>query len=198
MTFEPWQWAVAFLAAALVGFSKTGISGLGMLFVVLFAHIMPAKQATGIVLPLLCFGDIVAVLSYRHHANWHHIRRVFPWAAAGVAANPHASVPATHATQMIARDRILNISRICLTIFRRTMVGANRLSIGCAIARNFGEGVKSAGYSLRPGCLIQLQRAAIELLMVSTSASSRPSSRSRSGPFLHCAAMARVFTTSRK
>lgn len=84
MTFEPWQWPIAIVAAALVGFSKTGVSGLGMLFVVLFAHIMPAKQATGIVLPLLCFGDIVAVLSYRHHANWHHIRRVFPWAAAGV------------------------------------------------------------------------------------------------------------------
>jgi uncharacterized protein len=84
VTFEPWQWVLAFVAAALVGFSKTGISGLGMLFVVLFAHIMPAKQATGIVLPLLCFGDIVAVISYRQHASWRHVWRVFPWAAAGV------------------------------------------------------------------------------------------------------------------
>ena len=84
MTFEPWQWAVAVGAALFVGVSKTGISGLGMLAVVLFAMIMPAKQATGTVLPLLCFGDIVAVASYRRHASWSHLRRLFPWAGAGV------------------------------------------------------------------------------------------------------------------
>jgi uncharacterized membrane protein YfcA len=84
MNFEPWQWAIAITGALLVGFSKTGVSGLGMLFVVMFARIMPPKQATGIVLPLLCFGDLVAVASYRHHASWRHVWRVFPWAAAGV------------------------------------------------------------------------------------------------------------------
>ena len=84
MSFEPWQWALAFSGALLVGVSKTGISGLGMLFVVIFAQIMPAKQATGIVLPLLCFGDLIAVLSYRQHAQWRHLWRLFPWTAAGV------------------------------------------------------------------------------------------------------------------
>jgi len=84
VTFEPWQWGLALLGAFFVGVSKTGIAGLGMLFVVLFAQIMPAKQATGIVLPLLCFGDIVAVLAYRQHANWPHLWRLFPWTAAGV------------------------------------------------------------------------------------------------------------------
>lgn len=86
MNFEPWQWVVAVLAAALVGLSKTGISGLGMLSVVLFAQVMPAKQATGLVLPLLCFGDIVAVASYRRHATWSHLWKLFPWTAAGVVA----------------------------------------------------------------------------------------------------------------
>jgi uncharacterized membrane protein YfcA len=84
VTFEPWQWALAFFGAFLVGISKTGIAGLGMLFVVLFAQIMPAKQATGIVLPLLCFGDLVAVLAYRQHANWLHLWRLFPWTAVGI------------------------------------------------------------------------------------------------------------------
>jgi len=84
VTLESWQWIVAIVAALLVGFSKTGVSGLGMLFVVLFARIMPAKQATGVVLPLLCFGDLVAVASYRRHAQWRQVRRVFPWAALGV------------------------------------------------------------------------------------------------------------------
>ena len=84
MSFEPWQWALAIFGALLVGISKTGISGLGMLFVVLFAQIMPSKQATGIVLPLLCFGDLIAVASYRQHAQWRHLWRLFPWTAAGV------------------------------------------------------------------------------------------------------------------
>ena len=86
MSFDPWQWALLALGAVLVGFSKTGISGLGLLFVVIFAQIMPAKQATGIVLPLLCFGDLIAVASYRQHAQWRHLWRLFPWTAAGVIA----------------------------------------------------------------------------------------------------------------
>ncbi len=84
MTLEPWQWAVAVLAALVVGVSKSGIGGLGILAVVLFAQIMPAKQATGVVLPLLCFGDLVGATIYRKHAKWAHLWRLFPWTAAGV------------------------------------------------------------------------------------------------------------------
>ena len=84
MNFEPWQWALAVAGALLAGFSKTGVSGLGMLSVVIFAQILPAKQATGIVLPLLCFGDLIAVASYRQHAQWRHLWRLFPYTAAGV------------------------------------------------------------------------------------------------------------------
>jgi hypothetical protein len=57
-----------------------------MLAVVLFEQIMPAKQATGVVLPLLCFGDIVAVSSYRQHAKWDHVWRLFPLASLGIVA----------------------------------------------------------------------------------------------------------------
>ena len=84
MNFQPWEWALAVVAALIVGISKAGIGGLGMLAVVIFAQLMPAKQATGTVLPLLCFGDIVATAVYRSHAKWTHIFRLFPWTAAGV------------------------------------------------------------------------------------------------------------------
>ncbi len=84
MHFDGWEWALAVLAALIVGISKSGIGGLGMLAVAIFAHLMPAKQATGMVLPLLCVGDIVAAGTYRQHASWKHIRRLFPWTAAGV------------------------------------------------------------------------------------------------------------------
>ena len=84
MTFEPWEWVLAAVAALIVGISKAGIGGLGMLSVVIFAQLMPAKQATGMVLPLLCFGDVIAAATYRQHAKWHHIGRLFPWTASGV------------------------------------------------------------------------------------------------------------------
>ena len=84
ISLAPGEWALAILAALIVGISKSGIGGLGMLAVVIFAHLMPAKQATGMVLPLLCFGDFVAAASWRQHAKWTHLWRLFPWTAAGV------------------------------------------------------------------------------------------------------------------
>ena len=86
MNLSPSHLLLAILAAFLVGVAKTGIGGLGMLAVVLFAQIMPAKQATGMVLPLLCFGDLFAYASYRQHAKWSACWKLFPWTAAGVVA----------------------------------------------------------------------------------------------------------------
>jgi uncharacterized protein len=84
VNFSAADWALAVVAALIVGVSKAGIGGLGLLAVLIFTHIMPAKQATGMVLPLLCVGDIVATLAFRQHANWRHIWRLCPWAVAGV------------------------------------------------------------------------------------------------------------------
>lgn len=86
MNYSPTHLLLAIVAAFLVGVAKTGIGGLGMLTVVLFTQIMPAKQATGMVLPLLCFGDLFAVASYRQHAKWSYCWKLFPWTAAGVVA----------------------------------------------------------------------------------------------------------------
>jgi hypothetical protein len=84
MHLEPWQWVLAVAAALLVGVSKTGLAGIGVLFVAIFANILPTRLASGFVLPLLIFGDVVAVASYRLHAQWRYLWRLFPWAAAGV------------------------------------------------------------------------------------------------------------------
>jgi uncharacterized membrane protein YfcA len=85
MTFEPLQWIFAALGALMIGVSKSGITGLSILSVALFTHVFPSsKQASGIVLPLLIFGDVVAVLSYRRHTQWRYLWRLFPFTAAGV------------------------------------------------------------------------------------------------------------------
>ena len=85
MIAEPLQWVCAVLGALMVGISKAGIMGLSILSVALFTHVFPSsKQASGLVLPLLIFGDFVAVLSYRAHAQWRFLWKLMPWTAAGV------------------------------------------------------------------------------------------------------------------
>ena len=122
ISFEPWQWAIAIFAATFVGLSKTGISGLGMLAVVLFAQVLPAKEATGMVLPLLCFGDIAAVASYRQHAAWRHLWKLFPWTAAGVIVGYFALGRIDeHQTRVLIGSIVLGL--VGLHLFRRRRSG---------------------------------------------------------------------------
>jgi uncharacterized membrane protein YfcA len=81
---ELWQWALAALGTFAIGVSKTGIAGLGILAVALFALIFPTRASVGLVLPLLICADVVAVTAFRRHAVWAHLWRLFPWAALGV------------------------------------------------------------------------------------------------------------------
>ncbi|MDD5704458.1 MAG: sulfite exporter TauE/SafE family protein [Kiritimatiellae bacterium] len=78
------DYVVAALSALLLGFSKTGLPGAGILAIPLMASILPAKLSTGVVLPMLVMGDIVAVAWYRRHAVWGHLFRVIPFAVAGI------------------------------------------------------------------------------------------------------------------
>ncbi|HEX3846025.1 MAG TPA: sulfite exporter TauE/SafE family protein [Steroidobacteraceae bacterium] len=85
MIAQPLQWICALLGAFMVGISKAGITGISILSVALFTHVFPSsKQASGLVLPLLIFGDCVAVIAYRAHAQWRYVARLMPWTAVGV------------------------------------------------------------------------------------------------------------------
>ncbi len=77
-------WILAVVAALIFGLSKTSVAGAGILGVAIFAQLLPAREATGAVLPLLIVGDIIAVTVFRRHANWRELWRVFPLAAVGV------------------------------------------------------------------------------------------------------------------
>ncbi len=78
------KWTLAAVSALIVGLSKTGVPGLAIIFVPLFAFVLPARLSTGALLPLLILGDVVAVTWYRRHAVWGHLLKLFPWAAAGI------------------------------------------------------------------------------------------------------------------
>ena len=79
-------WLIAAACALMVGFSKTGLPGAGILVVPLLAQIMPARQSVGFLLPLLCAADVMAMLYWRRHVEWPKLLRLLPWSLLGVAA----------------------------------------------------------------------------------------------------------------
>ncbi|MFJ4690307.1 sulfite exporter TauE/SafE family protein [Streptomyces sp. NPDC088766] len=79
-----WEFAALALAALLVGFSKTAVSGANTVSLAIFAAVLPARASTGVLLPVLIAGDVLAVLTYRRHAHWPTLWRLFPAVAAGV------------------------------------------------------------------------------------------------------------------
>ncbi|MFE0805928.1 sulfite exporter TauE/SafE family protein [Streptomyces sp. NPDC058848] len=79
-----WEFAALAFAAFLVGFSKTAVSGANTVSLAIFAAVLPARASTGILLPVLIAGDVLAVLTYRRHAHWPTLWRLFPAVGAGV------------------------------------------------------------------------------------------------------------------
>ncbi|MCK4879050.1 MAG: sulfite exporter TauE/SafE family protein [Bacteroidales bacterium] len=72
------------LSGLLIGMSKTGISGVGLMVVPLLANAFGGRPSVGLLLPILIFADIFAVTWYNRHAQWKHILRLLPWAFAGI------------------------------------------------------------------------------------------------------------------
>lgn len=81
---SPGRWILAAASALLAGFSKSAMPGMAVLFVPLFAEVLPARASTGALLPLLILGDVLAVAFWRRHAAWRHIARLVPWTLAGI------------------------------------------------------------------------------------------------------------------
>ena len=78
------QWWLMAAGALIIGLAKSGLPGLGILAVPLFASIIPARDSTGFILPMLVAGDIIGVVYFRQHAEWKYLWKLFPWTMAGV------------------------------------------------------------------------------------------------------------------
>jgi len=79
-------WIVVALCAFLVGITKTGIPGIGILVVPLMAGVLPARSSVGVLLGILILADLFAVGYHRHNAKWQHLVRLLPIAFAGIVA----------------------------------------------------------------------------------------------------------------
>ncbi len=82
--FTPWQWVIAMIAAYTIGLSKTGFAGVGLVGIYLMTEIMPARESTGVILPMVVFADLVVIRSYYKLARWPLIRAFLPWALIGI------------------------------------------------------------------------------------------------------------------
>ena len=80
------QLAIVAASALLVGVNKSGIPGLGMLPVILLAVAFEQNPgfATGLMLLMICAGDIFAVSYYRKNADWKIVARLLPYTMIGL------------------------------------------------------------------------------------------------------------------
>lgn len=78
------QWTVAILSALLVGISKSGLNSISIVTVTTFAWVFGSKTSTGILLPMLIVGDILAVLYYKRAVHWQSLWRLLPWVMGGI------------------------------------------------------------------------------------------------------------------
>lgn len=75
---------LAFFAAFLIGVSKAGLKGIGIFMVTLMAMAYGAKASTGIVVPLLLLGDIMAVIYYKKNCRWKYLFKFLPAMILGI------------------------------------------------------------------------------------------------------------------
>ena len=78
------QWLAIGFAVFLLGMSKSGIKGIGIIIVVMLAFVFGEKASTGVLLPMLICADIFAVIYYNRHAQWDIIKKLIPWMIVGV------------------------------------------------------------------------------------------------------------------
>ena len=80
------QLVILAASALLGGVNKSGIPGLGMLPVILLAVAFEQNPgfATGVMLLMICAGDIFAVSYYRKNADWKIVLRLLPYTMLGL------------------------------------------------------------------------------------------------------------------
>ena len=79
-----WQWLAVAMAGFILGFSKSGIKGIGVIIILILAFVFGEKASTGILLPLLVIADVLAVSYYNRHVQWRYVVKLLPFMLVGV------------------------------------------------------------------------------------------------------------------
>jgi uncharacterized membrane protein YfcA len=81
-----YQWVLGIASGLVIGMAKTGLSGLTLFFIPLMALSFGGRASTGILLPMLCVGDFLAVALYRQHGEGKYILKLLPSTLCGMGA----------------------------------------------------------------------------------------------------------------
>lgn len=79
------QWATVGAVGLITGFAKCGLPGSGILAVPLMALAFPARLSVGLLTPILILGDVLAVATYRQHADRAQLLKLLPSVTLGLA-----------------------------------------------------------------------------------------------------------------
>ena len=112
---SPSQMFALFLSAMLLGMAKTGVQGIAMISIPMLAMAFGAKESTGVILPVLCFADLIAVIYYRQSAQWKYVLKLLPAAFVGLAI-------AIIADKFVPHQAFKHLMAICILVGLITMV----------------------------------------------------------------------------
>lgn len=126
------NWTLVLLAAFIIGLSKSGIKGIDMLNVTIMTLVFGSKASTGIVLPLLCIADIMAVRHYHRHADWQQFWKLLPWMAVGILIGVVVGKDLNEAVfrKMMAAIILITVAIVLIIEFRETLfIPQNKLFV---------------------------------------------------------------------
>ena len=125
-TLTATSWILLMVVAALCGIAKTALPGAATIAVALCPAVLPAKESTGAILLMLMTGDLLAVWSYRHDADFRMLRRLVPAVLAGVGAGALF----LHLASDSSTRRLIGIVLLLLvaiTLLQRRAAGRSRV-----------------------------------------------------------------------
>ncbi len=125
-------WMLILLAAFIIGLSKAGLKGIDMMNVTIMAIVFGGKASTGVVLPLLCAADIMAVLYYHRHAQWTHFWKLIPWMVVGILIGVFVGKDLNEGIfrKIMAVIIVLTVVIMIVLEFRKTMpIPSNKLFV---------------------------------------------------------------------
>lgn len=137
-----WQtWGLAALAVMFIGLSKAGFGGgLGMLTTPLCALAFPANEAIGMILPLLCAGDLFSLYHYWRKWDARNLKYLLPGAILGIVVGVHF-IGQFSPRQLNVAIGVIAVTFVLFQVFRDTILRAegafapnHKIGVPCGVA----------------------------------------------------------------
>lgn len=123
------QWLAIGSAGFLLGISKSGIKGIGIVIILILAFVFGEKASTGVLLPMLIVADILAVIYYNKHVQWAYVIKLLPLMLVGVLVGVWLGNDISELVfkRIMAVIIILSVLVMIYTEKRRTSIPNNKL-----------------------------------------------------------------------